>query len=148
MNCYLVDYFIFSNLLALFVCLKGRVERADCQNESSCLAENYKQFQLILKLGIFFKKNPASPPTPELPSVLWSSSWGTQTLRAMHSSRMACHPCSVIIPWGLFAIWQIFPSQIHHTETYCWFVLVTSKPISDLYPFQITPQSFMFQVLL
>lgn len=41
------DYYIFCNLLALFVCLRGRVERADCQNESSCLAENDKQFQLI-----------------------------------------------------------------------------------------------------
>lgn len=137
-NCELLssDYFIFCNLLALFVCLKGRAERADCQNESSCLAENYKQFKFILKLGGFSQKNSASPLTPELPPVLWSSSWGTQPLRAIHGSRMACLPCSVIIPWGLFAIWQIFPSQTHHTETYCWF-LVTSKPISDLYLFQL-----------
>lgn len=31
---------IFCNLLALFVCLRGRFKRANCQNESSHLAEN------------------------------------------------------------------------------------------------------------
>lgn len=50
------DYLGFCNLLALFVCLRGRAKRADCQNESSCLADNYKLFKLILKflLSLFF----------------------------------------------------------------------------------------------
>lgn len=108
----LSDYFIFCNLLALFVCLKGRVERADCQNESSCLAENYKQFPLILKLGLFFQKNPASPPIPELPPLLWSSSWWTQNVQPAlfcdNSLRIICHMANLSFTdtshWNLLLI--------------------------------------------